>query len=127
MRVCMPHLPLLVPPPPSNSPCSLYTVVIAGFVTSLLGGSSVAIGGPTAAFIPIVVSALLRPAVWWYVAGDAPNTHSSRASSPSLPSSEGRTEPMMHRHIMAAAQMTTCVTWPSANGSACTHAPGADL
>lgn len=33
----------------------LYTAVAAGFVVSALGGSRVAIGGPTAAFIPIVV------------------------------------------------------------------------
>jgi SulP family sulfate permease len=32
----------------------LYTAVIAGFIISLLGGSRVQIGGPTAAFIPIV-------------------------------------------------------------------------
>ena len=32
----------------------LYTVVIAGFLISALGGSRVQIGGPTAAFIPIV-------------------------------------------------------------------------
>jgi sulfate permease, SulP family len=32
----------------------LYTAVIAGFLISLLGGSRVQIGGPTAAFIPIV-------------------------------------------------------------------------
>ncbi|MCC6427003.1 MAG: sulfate permease [Phycisphaerales bacterium] len=32
----------------------LYTVVIAGFLISLLGGSRVQVGGPTAAFIPIV-------------------------------------------------------------------------
>lgn len=33
----------------------LVTAVAAGFFVSLLGGSRVAIGGPTAAFIPIVV------------------------------------------------------------------------
>jgi len=32
----------------------LYTAVIAGFLISVLGGSRVQIGGPTAAFIPIV-------------------------------------------------------------------------
>jgi sulfate permease, SulP family len=32
----------------------LYTAVVAGFLISLLGGSRVQIGGPTAAFIPIV-------------------------------------------------------------------------
>lgn len=33
----------------------LFTAVIAGFLISLLGGSRVQIGGPTAAFIPIVL------------------------------------------------------------------------
>ena len=33
----------------------LYTCVVAGFLISALGGSRVNIGGPTAAFIPIVV------------------------------------------------------------------------
>ncbi len=33
----------------------IYTAIIAGFLTSALGGSRVQIGGPTAAFIPIVV------------------------------------------------------------------------
>lgn len=32
----------------------LYTAVVAGFIISLLGGSRVQVGGPTAAFIPIV-------------------------------------------------------------------------
>src|SRR6188474_3149847 len=32
----------------------LYTAVIAGFLISALGGSRVQIGGPTAAFIPVV-------------------------------------------------------------------------
>ncbi len=32
----------------------LYTAVVAGFIISALGGSRVQIGGPTAAFIPIV-------------------------------------------------------------------------
>ena len=32
----------------------IYTAVIAGFLTSLLGGSRVQIGGPTAAFMVIV-------------------------------------------------------------------------
>jgi rhodanese-related sulfurtransferase len=39
----------------STPAAGLYTAVAAGFVISLLGGSRVAIGGPTAAFIPIVV------------------------------------------------------------------------
>ena len=37
------------------SPLSLYTAVVSGFLISVLGGSKVVIGGPTAAFIPIVV------------------------------------------------------------------------
>jgi hypothetical protein len=32
----------------------LYTAVVAGFIISALGGSRVQVGGPTAAFIPIV-------------------------------------------------------------------------
>lgn len=32
----------------------LYTAIVAGFLISLLGGSRVQIGGPTAAFVPIV-------------------------------------------------------------------------
>jgi sulfate permease, SulP family len=32
----------------------LYTAIVAGFLISLLGGSRVQVGGPTAAFIPIV-------------------------------------------------------------------------
>ena len=36
-------------------PCSLTTAVVAGFLISFLGGSRVCIGGPTAAFIPIVL------------------------------------------------------------------------
>src|SRR5207344_904527 len=32
----------------------LYTAIIAGFLISALGGSRVQIGGPTAAFIPVV-------------------------------------------------------------------------
>src|SRR5690606_19299530 len=32
----------------------LYTAIIAGFLISVLGGSRVQIGGPTAAFIPVV-------------------------------------------------------------------------
>ncbi len=34
----------------------LYTAVAAGFTVSALGGSRVAIGGPTAAFIPILIN-----------------------------------------------------------------------
>lgn len=34
----------------------IYTAVVAGFLISALGGSKVQIGGPTAAFIPVVVS-----------------------------------------------------------------------
>ena len=32
----------------------IYTAIIAGFIISFLGGSSVQIGGPTGAFIVIV-------------------------------------------------------------------------
>src|SRR4249919_3942103 len=32
----------------------LYTAIVAGFLISALGGSRVQIGGPTAAFIPVV-------------------------------------------------------------------------
>ena len=39
----------------STPAAGLYTAVSAGFVISALGGSRVAIGGPTAAFIPILV------------------------------------------------------------------------
>ena len=39
----------------STPAIGLYTAVIAGFLVSFLGGSKVCIGGPTAAFIPIVV------------------------------------------------------------------------
>lgn len=38
----------------------LYTAVIAGFVASFLGGSRVQVGGPTAAFIPIVFAIASR-------------------------------------------------------------------
>src|SRR6185295_16174690 len=41
--------PWLTPPA-----MGLYTAVIAGFIISALGGSRVQVGGPTAAFIPIV-------------------------------------------------------------------------
>lgn len=43
--------PSLILSPPAMG---LYTAVVAGFLISLLGGSRVQIGGPTAAFIPIV-------------------------------------------------------------------------
>ena len=39
----------------STPAAGLYTAISAGFVVSALGGSRVAIGGPTAAFIPIVI------------------------------------------------------------------------
>jgi SulP family sulfate permease len=39
----------------STPAAGLYTAVSAGFVVSALGGSRVAIGGPTAAFIPILI------------------------------------------------------------------------
>jgi len=39
-----------------NAPAiGIYTAIIAGFLISALGGSRVQIGGPTAAFIPVVV------------------------------------------------------------------------
>ncbi len=39
-------------PPPA---LGLFTAIIAGFLISMLGGSRVQIGGPTAAFIPIIL------------------------------------------------------------------------
>src|SRR3984885_7973736 len=36
----------------------LHTAIIAGFLISLLGGSRVQIGGPTAAFVPIVFNVI---------------------------------------------------------------------
>ena len=36
----------------------LYTAIVAGFLISLLGGSRVQIGGPTAAFIPVVFNVI---------------------------------------------------------------------
>jgi SulP family sulfate permease len=36
----------------------LYTAIVAGFLISLLGGSRVQIGGPTAAFVPVVFSVI---------------------------------------------------------------------
>ena len=38
----------------------LYTAIIAGFLVSALGGSRVQIGGPTAAFIPVVFVVIQR-------------------------------------------------------------------
>ena len=38
----------------------IYTAIIAGFLISALGGSKVQIGGPTAAFIPIVVGVAMQ-------------------------------------------------------------------
>jgi SulP family sulfate permease len=40
----------------STPAAGLYTAVAAGFVVSALGGSRVAIGGPTAAFIPVLIA-----------------------------------------------------------------------
>lgn len=37
----------------------IYTAIIAGFLVSVLGGSRVQIGGPTAAFIPVVVGVMV--------------------------------------------------------------------
>lgn len=44
-------------PPPA---VGLFTAIIAGFLISLLGGSRVQIGGPTAAFIPILILIVSR-------------------------------------------------------------------
>lgn len=38
----------------------LYTAIIAGFLISALGGSRVQIGGPTAAFIPVVLAVIQK-------------------------------------------------------------------
>ncbi len=38
----------------------LHTAIVAGFLTSALGGSRVQIGGPTAAFIPVVFTVIDR-------------------------------------------------------------------
>ena len=38
----------------------LYTAIVAGFLISLLGGSRVQIGGPTAAFVPVVFGVIER-------------------------------------------------------------------
>lgn len=38
----------------------LHTAIIAGFLISLLGGSRVQIGGPTAAFVPVVFTVIQR-------------------------------------------------------------------
>jgi SulP family sulfate permease len=40
----------------STPAAGIFTAIIAGFLISALGGSRVQIGGPTAAFIPIVVA-----------------------------------------------------------------------
>jgi hypothetical protein len=39
----------------STPAAGIYTAIVAGFLIATLGGSKVQIGGPTAAFIPIVV------------------------------------------------------------------------
>lgn len=39
----------------STPAAGIYTAIVAGFLISALGGSRVQIGGPTAAFIPVVV------------------------------------------------------------------------
>jgi SulP family sulfate permease len=44
----------------ANPAEGLHTAIIAGFVISALGGSRVQIGGPTAAFIPVVFSVIER-------------------------------------------------------------------
>src|SRR5689334_2007377 len=38
----------------------LYTAIVAGFLISAFGGSRVQIGGPTAAFIPVVFVVIQR-------------------------------------------------------------------
>ena len=38
----------------------LHTAIVAGFLISFLGGSRVQIGGPTAAFIPVVFAVIER-------------------------------------------------------------------
>ena len=38
----------------------LHTAIVAGFLISFLGGSRVQIGGPTAAFIPVVFTVIER-------------------------------------------------------------------
>jgi len=38
----------------------LHTAIVAGFLISLLGGSRVQIGGPTAAFIPVVFAVIVK-------------------------------------------------------------------
>jgi SulP family sulfate permease len=46
-----------LPPDNHNAPAiGIYTAIVAGFLVSALGGSRVQIGGPTAAFIPVVVA-----------------------------------------------------------------------
>jgi SulP family sulfate permease len=40
----------------STPAAGIYTAIVAGFLIAALGGSKVQIGGPTAAFIPVVVS-----------------------------------------------------------------------
>lgn len=46
-----------LPPENKNAPAiGIYTAIVAGFLVSALGGSRVQIGGPTAAFIPVVVA-----------------------------------------------------------------------
>jgi SulP family sulfate permease len=40
----------------STPAAGIYTAIVAGFLISALGGSKVQIGGPTAAFIPVLVS-----------------------------------------------------------------------
>jgi SulP family sulfate permease len=44
-------------PPPA---LGLYTAIVAGFLISFFGGSRVQIGGPTAAFIPVVLLIIQR-------------------------------------------------------------------
>jgi SulP family sulfate permease len=48
-------IPLGADTPYSAPALGIYTAIIAGFLISVFGGSRVQIGGPTAAFIPIVL------------------------------------------------------------------------
>ncbi|MDF2669705.1 MAG: sodium-independent anion transporter, partial [Paenibacillus sp.] len=38
----------------------IYTTIIAGFLISLLGGSRLQIGGPTGAFVPVLLAVVLQ-------------------------------------------------------------------
>lgn len=53
-------VPAGVPTPFPAPAVGLFTAIIAGFVISALGGSRVQIGGPTAAFIPVILLIIER-------------------------------------------------------------------